>query len=448
MKRVLLLAGMQCAALGALTAPAVVAVALLIGRMVGSQEAPRALALVDGAAAAAAALAVPLFGWLADRTVSRFGRRRPWLIGGALGGILMSFAMSAATTPITLALAWMGAQAAYNAVFAAVNGLVADGLAPEARMRAGGVLAAASFLGTLPGLAAAAVFADDVRTMLLIVPVLAALVIIPLALCVEDSAAPGAELEAPGEAVAGDQDAAVTRAEGPEHETGHGGPAGGAVTVLAVRERVGVLRTTLTRPFLAVLATRFLLSAELAAGLAFALYLFTLRWELTDADAVRAVAVSSLLGAGGLVAGALALVLLRRNGPRPSHVLGLSLALLTLGMLGRGFAPSAVFFIGASVVGGLAIGLGFAANKAAAFAVLPGDRAGFGLGLVAATGSLAGMVAPFAASLLLDVGEFLGTPGDPYTVMYLGLAVFPAAALLLTGARRRIARWALGAPRG
>ena len=52
----------------------------------GNKEA--ALGWVTGAGALVAMLANPLFGAWSDRTTSRFGRRRPWILAGCLGGAL------------------------------------------------------------------------------------------------------------------------------------------------------------------------------------------------------------------------------------------------------------------------------------------------------------------------------------------------------------------------
>src|SRR3954454_12415172 len=51
-----------------------------------------ALSLVLGVGALAAIVANPVFGRLSDRTTSRWGMRRPWLVGGvlvALAGLLV-----------------------------------------------------------------------------------------------------------------------------------------------------------------------------------------------------------------------------------------------------------------------------------------------------------------------------------------------------------------------
>src|SRR5687768_3290065 len=42
--------------------------------------------LVTGVGAAVSVIATPVFGAVSDRTTSRFGRRVPWTLAGALGG--------------------------------------------------------------------------------------------------------------------------------------------------------------------------------------------------------------------------------------------------------------------------------------------------------------------------------------------------------------------------
>lgn len=400
MTRILQLAVMQCAALGALTAPAVVAVSLLVRRMVGNDSAPDVYALIDAAAALTAMIAAPLCGLLADRTMSRLGRRRPWLLGGAVVGLLGSAAMAWASGPVILAGAWMLTQAGYNAVFAAINGLLAEGLAPADRTRAAGIFSAAAFLGTAPGLLVAALLAENVRAMLLVVPVAALAVIVPLALRIPDP------------------------------------PLTARLPAAPRTPRRGLRAATSsdisTAPFLAVLAMRFLFSLQLSAGLTFALYLFLSRWSLAESAAVRATSLTTFTGVVGVVAGAVLLTSSRWRSTRMTPVLGVALGLLAVAMLGRALAPTLLVFHVATAVAGLSIGLGMTATRSLAYALLPASAAGFGLGLVGAAGSLAGLIAPLAAAALLTLSTSWGS-ADPYAGMYtllalpalLGLALLP-----------------------
>ncbi|MGP9746525.1 MFS transporter [Brachybacterium sp. AOP29-B2-41] len=400
MRRILQLAVMQCAALGALTAPAVVAVSVLVRRMVGDDSAPGVYALIDAAAALTAMIAAPLCGLLADRTMSRLGRRRPWLLGGSIVGLLGSAAMAWAPGPLALAAAWMLTQAGYNAVFAAINGLLAEGLAPTDRTRAAGIFSAAAFLGTAPGLLVAALLAENVRAMLLVVPVAALAVIVPLALRIPD---PPLTARLPA-----------------------------ARRTPRRRLRAAAASGVSSAPFLAVLAMRFLFSLQLSAGLAFALYLFISRWSLAEGAAVRATSLTTFTGVVGVVAGSMLLTSSRWRSIRMTPVLGVALMLLAAAMLGRALAPTLLVFHVATAVAGLAIGLGMTATRSLAYALLPAASAGFGLGLVGAAGSLAGLIAPLAAAALLTLSTSWGS-ADPYIGMYtllalpalLGLALLP-----------------------
>jgi hypothetical protein len=59
---------------------------LKINALVGIRRAPGALALVVGIESLVALIGNPLVGRLSDRTTSRFGMRRPWMVVGVLGG--------------------------------------------------------------------------------------------------------------------------------------------------------------------------------------------------------------------------------------------------------------------------------------------------------------------------------------------------------------------------
>ncbi|MEV6331186.1 MFS transporter [Streptomyces sp. NPDC051909] len=85
-----------------------------------------ALSLVTGLGALVAVLANPLAGAWSDRTTSRFGRRRPWIVGGALAGAAGLVFTAAQHTVAGVAVGWCLAQAGLNAMLAGVTTPVAD----------------------------------------------------------------------------------------------------------------------------------------------------------------------------------------------------------------------------------------------------------------------------------------------------------------------------------
>ncbi|MGN6172873.1 MAG: MFS transporter, partial [Streptosporangiaceae bacterium] len=69
-------------------APMLVTLALKVDSLVGIQRAPGNLALVAGIGALLAMVGNPFFGRMSDRTTSRWGMRRPWMVFGLVGGCL------------------------------------------------------------------------------------------------------------------------------------------------------------------------------------------------------------------------------------------------------------------------------------------------------------------------------------------------------------------------
>ena len=85
-----------------------------------------ALGWVTGIGALVSLFANPLFGAWSDRTISRFGRRHPWNIGGALVGALAMVMLGRQGTLLGITLSWCVAQFALNAMLAALTAEVPD----------------------------------------------------------------------------------------------------------------------------------------------------------------------------------------------------------------------------------------------------------------------------------------------------------------------------------
>lgn len=65
-------------------------------------------------------------GALSDRTSSRFGRRRPFLIGGILCSVALLLALAFASSIATILIEWAVYQIAVNVVLAALNAILPD----------------------------------------------------------------------------------------------------------------------------------------------------------------------------------------------------------------------------------------------------------------------------------------------------------------------------------
>lgn len=109
------------------------------------------LAWVTGAGAVVSMVSNPLFGALSDRTASRFGRRTPWILAGALGGAGALVLLAGADTVPGMALGWCLVQLTLNAAFAAVTAAVPDRVPQRQRGAVGGWVGAAQILGVVAG---------------------------------------------------------------------------------------------------------------------------------------------------------------------------------------------------------------------------------------------------------------------------------------------------------
>jgi MFS family permease len=107
--------------------------------------------VVTGAGSAVSVVANPLFGALSDRTTSRFGRRVPWVVGGALLGAVALVLLATARSVPTLVLGWSLAQASLNAMFAALTATVPDLVPVRERGAVGGWVAVSQTLGIVGG---------------------------------------------------------------------------------------------------------------------------------------------------------------------------------------------------------------------------------------------------------------------------------------------------------
>ncbi|GAA5212049.1 MFS transporter [Microbacterium kyungheense] len=136
----------------ALLTPVMVSMAFKIQHISPSTEAATgSLGLVLGVGALFALIANPLAGRLSDRTTSRFGMRRPWILGGAIVGLGGFLLIGVATSVWVVLIAWCIVQAAMNAVLAAANATLPDQVPVASRGKVSGIVGITTPLGILGG---------------------------------------------------------------------------------------------------------------------------------------------------------------------------------------------------------------------------------------------------------------------------------------------------------
>lgn len=132
----------------------------------GIDEASKAanLATVTGIGAIAAMIASPIAGAVSDRTRSRFGRRAPWMVLGALATGLSLIGIGLANGIAQIAIAWVVTQITLNLVISPTTAILPDRV-PSARRGAFATLVGVgSMLGNLAGQTAGAALASDLQT--------------------------------------------------------------------------------------------------------------------------------------------------------------------------------------------------------------------------------------------------------------------------------------------
>ncbi|MBT2550559.1 MFS transporter [Arthrobacter sp. ISL-65] len=120
------------------------------------------LAIVTTVGALAAMLAQPIFGTISDRTRSRFGRRAPFIVGGALLGGLSLVALGLSNSILLIAVCWTLVQASFNAVQGPFSAIMPDRVPAPVRGSFAAIIGAMTMVGALGGSALAATLAANI----------------------------------------------------------------------------------------------------------------------------------------------------------------------------------------------------------------------------------------------------------------------------------------------
>src|SRR5215472_17410949 len=148
-------------------APLLVSLPLKVNSLVGIERAPSSLALVAGVGALLAMVGNPFFGKMSDRTASRWGMRRPWMVTGLVGGSLGILIVALAPNiPVVLA-GWCIAQLFFNALLAAMVAVLPDQVPSVQRGQVSGVLGVCLPIASVCGAFVVKLFTGSLLTMFL-----------------------------------------------------------------------------------------------------------------------------------------------------------------------------------------------------------------------------------------------------------------------------------------
>ncbi|WP_243836903.1 MFS transporter [Paenarthrobacter nitroguajacolicus] len=158
----------------AINLPSTVTVALRIAEIDPAGK-TTTYSLVAGIGTLTALLANPLFGQLSDRTRSRFGRRRPWIVVGLVGTTVGAAIIGTSNTIGLLIFGWVLMQAFINACIAAMLAIVADRIPESQQGLIGSLSGTASAASTVVGIFFIQAFPESILAQIGL-PVVAALV--------------------------------------------------------------------------------------------------------------------------------------------------------------------------------------------------------------------------------------------------------------------------------
>lgn len=326
----------------------------------------------------AGVIAGPFAGMLSDRTGSRWGRRRPWAVGGSSLTAVSLLLTGAATEPLAVGAAWIGVSVGIAVVSAALTAMIADQVFAQ-RGTASAFVSSAQAVGIVVGVGAVVLLGLGIGASYVVLAIFILVVGIGTAALLPDPPAGG---------------------ERPTMERAQQTP-----PRRDWRERTGVLRD---RNFMWVLASR--LTVNIGNALGTALLLFFLLYGVgspaatAEDDLLLLIVIYTIfVVAASLVAGSLS----DRTGRRKPIVIVAALvqALSAVMIL---ISPT---FVGTAIAAGV-MGVGYGAYMAVSLALatdlLPRveDHAR-DLGIVNVSATLGQLLGPLlGAGLVALVGGF------------------------------------------
>jgi MFS family permease len=387
----------------ALITPVVTTLAIKIEQL-DPQGKETSLGVIAALGALMAIVANLLTGALSDRTKSRLGRRRPWIIGGALGGILALGIVGFAPNLFVVAIGWLLAQLTLNMVLAALQALLPDQVPLEQRARVSAVLGIAQQVSPLLGIGLAlGIQPLGIGYMLLIPGIVGAALMVLLALSIRD----------------------VPHDEAPPFRLGK------FVRTFAIEKGKRY-------DFAWTWFGRFFVILGFAVYTTYQPYYITDRLGVPEDERLTQQFIALVIFAASLTVSALICGRLSdRSGRRKPFVFA-SAAIVGVALVMLAFTSTLPTFYVAAIVMGLGIGAYFAVDLALITDVLPDKdhKAAKDMGIFNIANSLPQSVAPAIAPFFLTLG---GTAGSSnYTALFLAGGVLAVIGAILIAPIRAV----------
>ena len=382
-------------------APLLVSLALKVNSLVGIDRAPNSLALVTGVGALLAMFGNPLFGRLSDRTSSRLGMRRPWMVIGLVGGSVGILIVASAPSVLVVLVGWCIAQLFFNALLAVLVAVLPDQVPPAQRGLVSGVVGICMPIASVSGTFLVQLFTGNQFAMFLVPCAIGGCLVVLFAVTLDDRRLAPAERPA-----------------------------------WSLREWAGMFYVDPRRnpDFAWAFVSRFMFVLAYAFLVTYQAYYLLDKIGSAEAEVPRQIFLGTLVQAVVIVAASLISGRLSdRTGRRKIFVL---VAATVYGL--ALFAIAAAVDVNGFLIGMAISGLGFGTYMAVDFAlaadVLPDqDNAAKDLGVFNIAGALPSSIAPAIAPAVLALGR--GSYGLLYAVA--GVCAIAGAAAILPVRRVR-----------
>ena len=149
-----------------------------------------AFGIISGVAGASALIVYPLTGALSDRTTSRFGRRRPWILVGTLVFAISLFLLGLQTTIVGVGVFWALALSGFCIVSTAITATISDQRPVNQRGFLSGWVSAPQAAGTVLGILLALALVPTTFVGYALMSVLLIVLVLPFLLLIPDEVLP------------------------------------------------------------------------------------------------------------------------------------------------------------------------------------------------------------------------------------------------------------------
>jgi MFS family permease len=351
------------------------------------------LGYVIGVAAAVSLVSGPVTGILSDRTRSRFGRRRPWLLGGAALGSIGLLTIAVAPNVPLVGVGWVVAALGWNTVIGNITNSQADRLPEAQRGKVGGLVGFVTMAAPVCGSILGGALATN-SVLLFMVPAVVGVLLV-LLFC----------------ALVSEEDSRNRTFE--------------QALSLRLLAAKFVFNPRRHPDFSWNWLGRFLFYFGLTLSSTFTAFVFAQRLHLDVTKIGSVVALAGLLGVVAVMLGAVGSGFvsdrLRRRKP---FVLGAGLT-FAAGALVVAFSTDFTVLLTGMIVTNVGLGVFSAVDQALMLDVMPerDTDAGRFVAITGLANSLAQSLAPVVAPAFLAIGAVAGTDKN-YTLLYIAAACF------------------------